>query len=64
MNDVVVHGDRLLVSLTVRGSAEAGTRGGAALRWQVLTVSGGRIVDIVGFDDRLEALARVQAAPM
>ncbi len=63
VNNVVVHGDRLLVSLTVRGSADADTRGGAALRWQVLTVSGGRIVDIVGFDDRLEALARVQAAP-
>jgi len=64
VNDVVVHGDRLLVSLTVRGSAAADTRGGAALRWQVLTVSGGRIVDIVGFDDRLEALARAQASPV
>jgi ketosteroid isomerase-like protein len=63
VNDVVVHGDRLLVSLTVRGSADADARGGAALRWQVLTVNGGRIVDIVGFDDRLEALARVQTAP-
>jgi ketosteroid isomerase-like protein len=62
VNEVVVVGDRLLVSLTVRGSEEADTRGGAALRWQVLTVSGGRIVDIVGFDDRLEALARAQAA--
>jgi len=64
VNDVVVHGDRLLVSLTVRGSAAADTHGGAALRWQVLTVSGGRIVDIVGFDDRLEALARAQASPV
>jgi len=55
--DVSVLGDRLLVALTVRGSSEARERGGAALRWQVLTVKGGRVVDIVGFDDRAEALA-------
>lgn len=55
VTDVEVHGERILVSLTVRGTSEASARGGAALRWQVLTVSGGRIVDIVGFDDRSEA---------
>jgi hypothetical protein len=30
-------------------------------RWQVLTVRGGRIVDIVGFDDRSEAVTRAGA---
>jgi len=64
VNEVVVLGDRLLVGLTVRGSEDAVERGGAALRWQVLTVRGGRVVDIVGFDDRTEALSRAQATPV
>jgi ketosteroid isomerase-like protein len=57
VTEVVVLGDRLLVGLTVRGSEAARERGGAALRWQVLTVRGGRVVDIVGFDDRTDAVA-------
>ena len=57
VSDVSVLGDRLLVSLIVKGTPEAGERGGAALRWQVLTVRHGRVVDIVGFDDREEAVA-------
>jgi len=58
--DVEVVGDRLLVSLTVRGTEGARERGGTALRFQVLTVRDGRIVDIVGFDDRAEALSHSQ----
>jgi ketosteroid isomerase-like protein len=58
--DVEVVGDRLLVSLTVRGTEGARERGGTALRFQVLTVSDGRIVDIVGFDDKAEALSYAQ----
>lgn len=54
--DVEVIGDRLLVSLSVRGTENARERGGAALRYQVLTVRKGRIVDIVGFDDKAEAI--------
>ncbi len=61
VSDVVVFGDRLLVSLTVRGTDEAKRRGGAALRWQVLTVRRGRVVDIVGFDDKNDALASTGA---
>jgi ketosteroid isomerase-like protein len=57
VSDVTVVGDRLLVSLVVGGSPAAEERGGAALRWQVLSVRHGRIVDIVGFDDRMDALA-------
>jgi hypothetical protein len=37
--------------MTVPGSGAAEERGGAALRWQVLTVRQGRVAEIVGFDD-------------
>jgi ketosteroid isomerase-like protein len=57
VNDVSVHGDKILVSLVVGGSPAGKERGGEALRWQVLTVRQGRVVDIVGFDDRHQALA-------
>ncbi|MGA2521139.1 MAG: nuclear transport factor 2 family protein [Acidimicrobiales bacterium] len=57
VSDVVVLGDRLLVSLMVRGAAGAEQSGPAVPRWQVLTVEGAHIVDIVGFDDRDEAVA-------
>ena len=57
--DVEVLGDRLLVSMSVRGTENANEHGGAALRFQVLTVRSGKVVDIVGFDDKTEALAYV-----
>jgi ketosteroid isomerase-like protein len=57
--DVEVLGDRLLVSMSVRGTANAKERGGAALRFQVLTVRNGKVVDIVGFDDKTDALSYV-----
>jgi len=59
VQDVEVLGDRLLVSMTVRGTDGARERGGAALRFQVLTVRNGRIVAIVGFDEKAEALSYV-----
>jgi ketosteroid isomerase-like protein len=59
VTDVTVVGDHLLVSLLVGGTEAAEERGGEALRWQVLGVRDGRIVDIVGFDDRTDALAHV-----
>lgn len=46
-----VLGDQILVRMTVPGSGAAEERGGAALRWQVLTVRQGRVAEIVGFDD-------------
>lgn len=58
--DVEVTGDRLLVSLRVRGTDGARERGGTALRYQVLTVRDGRIVDIVGFDTKAGARAYAQ----
>ena len=48
----------LLVGLEVTGTPIAREAGGTARRWQVLTVSGGRIADIRGFGDRTEAAAR------
>ncbi len=54
--DIDVLGDRLLLSLSVQGSEGARERGGTTLRFQVLTVRNGRIVDIVGFDDKADAL--------
>lgn len=59
VSDVVVCGEQLLVSMTVHGTEDAQQRGGAALRWQVLAVRGGRVVDIVGFDDRADAVAYI-----
>ena len=59
VHDVEVLGDRLLVSMSVRGTEGAMERGGAALRYQVLTVRSGKVVDIVGFDDKSEALSYV-----
>ena len=58
--DVEVLGDRLLVSMSVRGTDDARERGGAALRYQVMKVRDGRIVDIAGFDDKEDALAYTQ----
>ena len=57
--DVEVLGDRLLVSMSVRGTEKAREGGGAALRFQVLTVRNDKVVDIVGFDDKTEALSYV-----
>ena len=58
--DFEVLGNSLLVSMSVRGTENAKERGGAALRFQVLTVRSGMVVDIVGFDDKADALAYVK----
>jgi len=57
--EVEVIGDRLLVSMDVRGTENAKERGGVALRFQVLTVRSGKVVDIVGFDGKSEALSYI-----
>jgi ketosteroid isomerase-like protein len=61
VNDITVLDDKVLVELVTHRTQAAEVRGGAALRWQVLTVRDGLIVDIVGFDDRDEALAHAHA---
>jgi hypothetical protein len=57
VTEVVVEGDKLVVGLAVSGNAAADRAGEDAARWQVLTVRGGRVSDIVGFETRVEALA-------
>jgi ketosteroid isomerase-like protein len=57
--DVEVIGDRLLVSMSVQGTRSARERGTAALRFQVLTIRSDKIVEIVGFDDKAEALSYI-----
>jgi hypothetical protein len=59
---VEVIGDRLLVSLSVRGTESARKRGGTAPRYQVLTVLDGRIVDIVEFESKTLTLTHAHRA--
>jgi len=56
VSEVVVLGDRILVGLVLVGNDAARERGGLALRWQVLTVRDGRVVDIRGFEKRSDAV--------
>lgn len=56
--DVTAHDDKILVGLMVCSGDAANAE---TPRWQVLTVSGGRVSDIRGYDD--EALARAAARP-
>jgi len=58
VTEVTVGTGTLLVGLEVTGTQAAREAGGAAGRWQVLTVKGDRIADIRGFDDRATAAAR------
>jgi ketosteroid isomerase-like protein len=53
--DVTVHGDKLLVAMTVTDAD-----GEAAPRWQVLTVRDDRVVDIRGYDDADAARAALR----
>jgi SnoaL-like domain len=58
VTEVTAGAGALLVGLEVTGAPAAQEAGGAAERWQVLTVQGDRITDIRGFDDRAAAAAR------
>jgi hypothetical protein len=62
VTETIVCGDRILVGLRVAG-AESTTEAAATDRWQVLTVRGGKVVDIAGYDDRDEAAARAGLGP-
>jgi hypothetical protein len=57
VSETTVFGDRILFGLVVAGTRAARERGGKATRWQVLTVKDGRVVDIVGFEQRSGAVA-------
>ncbi len=60
VTEIVVKGDRIVVGLAVVDTNSAAEHGGEMERWQVLTVRAGLVVDIVGYDDRPEALARAR----
>jgi len=62
VSEVAVLGDRILVGLRVKGTGATEESGGEAERWQVLTVRAGRVVDIVGFAERSDAVARAGPA--
>ncbi len=54
--DVIAHDDKVLVAMTIRpGHDRPGER--EAQRWQVLTVAGGRVTDIRGYDEEPDARA-------
>jgi hypothetical protein len=58
VTEVTAGAGTLLVGLEVTGTPAAREAGGAAERWQVLTVRGDRIADIRGFGDRKVAAVR------
>lgn len=57
-----LYGEKILVGLQVTGRAASGAPDAGANRWQVLTVGRRGIVEIVGFDDRGDALDSAAAA--
>ena len=63
VSETVVLADRILVGLKVLGNQATTESGGEADRWQVLTVRAGRVVDIVGFDERTEAASHAGLDP-
>jgi ketosteroid isomerase-like protein len=63
VTQLVVGGDKLLVGLKVVGNLAAAEDGAEVERWQVLTVAAGRIVDIRGFEDRVDAASCLGPAP-
>ncbi len=52
-----VGADQILVGLRVSGREMSGANGGTGSRWQLLTVRGGRVSEIVGFESRADAVA-------
>jgi RimJ/RimL family protein N-acetyltransferase len=60
VSEVVVLGDRVIL-VGLRVVNQAATKDDSEVeRWQILTVGGSRVVDIVGFDNRSEAVARAR----
>jgi hypothetical protein len=57
VQSIEIVGEQLLVGLVVVGTSSAKKLSRQAVRWQVLTVSGSRIVDIVGFEQKSDATA-------
>ena len=60
VTETIVRNDTILVGLRVIGNRSAADSGGQSDRWQVLTVYGGRIIDIRGFENRAFAICRMK----
>jgi ketosteroid isomerase-like protein len=58
VTECVVFDSRVLIGTRVRGNDLADEAGGEVDLWQVFTVGDGQILEIVGYDNRREALAR------
>ena len=62
VTDVTVPGAKLLIGRKVVGGPPVERHGGDVDRWQVVTVAGGRVVDVRAFDDRRAAAASAATA--
>jgi ketosteroid isomerase-like protein len=60
VTEIIAIGSHLLVGMLVSGNTTADP-GEQTERWQVLTIRNGRVVDIVGFEDRSSASNRIDA---
>lgn len=58
VTEVVPGKDALLVGLAVTGRDAAGKAGDPDMRWQVLTVRDGLVVDVRGYEERATAAMR------
>jgi len=54
-----VYGNEILVGLGVIDERSPGASGSPTERWQILTIEGGLVVDIRGYEDRSVALSRL-----
>ncbi len=58
VSETIVRGDHVLIGMTLSGTSSSKPSDEKTDRWQVLTVVGGRVTDIRGFDTREDAVAR------
>ena len=57
IQEVTAVGDSVPVAMAVTANPAADHSGGRVDRWQVVTLTDGRVSDIRGFEDRPSALA-------
>jgi hypothetical protein len=57
VQEIEIVGHQLLVGLVVTGTSLASAPSGQTPRWQVLTINGSKITDIVGFEQKSDATA-------
>jgi ketosteroid isomerase-like protein len=57
VTETVVHNDKILVGLSIFNAETTSATDGEWLRWEILTVKDGLIVDIRGFEERAAAVS-------